>query len=193
MGFLDQPVSLYRFHGSQMTRDPDRLRKASFAMLDKIFNDPTLPEKWRAMRTQAYCSAHLRAAAQAYRAGALESAKNDLREAVNLDLELCSDGAEQLVESMFAWADDPRTGEPLEFLERIFESLPESLIALCQRREQVLARGAVRYAFDAFLRDDLRKTRYYLFHAIRYQPKWLINRGVLSIFSQSLASAFRIR
>ena len=93
MAGVDQPVSLYRFHSAQMTRNGTQMTTATFAVLDKVFSAADLPSSWQARRDQAYSNAHLRAAAQAYHAQAFPVAKDHFATAVRLNPELSADGA----------------------------------------------------------------------------------------------------
>lgn len=186
MKWIEQPVFLYRVHGAQMTREGGRLRTATLAVLDKIYSDPEeLPESWRVIRDRVYSHAYLRATAQAYRAGAFARAQADLTDAVRLNPDLCADGARLLAKHVSAWADDPRTGDRLTYLERVHANLPAELTLLRRRRRQDLARAAMRLAFESYHRGDLATTRSVILRAFCYQPSWLRNRGALSIFVRS--------
>lgn len=186
MTSVEQPVFQYRFHGEQMTRDGDRMRTATFAVLDKIYSDSaTLPASWQNLRDQAYSYAHLRAAAHAYSAGTFANAKTELVEAVRLHPALCANNADLLAQQFARWADDPRTGNALHFLKRIYDNLPDSFTALKQRRRQELARMAMQLAYEAYDQGDLDTARSAISYAFYYQPRWLTNRGALSICAHS--------
>ena len=60
MRSIAQPVSFYRFHGAQMSRHGVQMTNASFAVLDKVYRENDLPERWQALRPQAYSRANLR-------------------------------------------------------------------------------------------------------------------------------------
>lgn len=186
MAWVAQPVSLYRFHADQMTRDGSQMTTATFAVLDKLFADPDLPEAWRKWRNLAYSRAHLRAAAQAYRRDeSLAVACTHLEEAVALDPKLAAEGGERLAQHLFAWTDLPKIADPLAYLERIYDNLPPTLTCLSVRRREALGQVAMRLAFAAEQQGDLARARTSLHHALRHQPRWLVNRGVLSILVRS--------
>ena len=130
MRSVAQPVSLYRFHPAQMTRDGRQMTTATFAVLDKVFADPALPDSWQRLRDRAYSNAHLRAAAQGYQVGDIERAKASLTEAVQLNPALAADDGAALAAHFAAWTDLPKTSEPLAFLQRIYANLPDSLAEL---------------------------------------------------------------
>jgi hypothetical protein len=163
------------------------MHTAALAMLDKIFDDPDrLPECWLLLRDQAYSNAYLRAAAQAYRAGVFAKAKTYLTEAVRLNPVMCHDGADLLAKQLSAWADDPRTGDRLAYLQTVYDNLPDSLASMRHRRRQDLAQAAMQLAYDSHRRADFASARSAIMKAIRYRPAWLRDRGVVSILMRSI-------
>ena len=81
-GWVSEPVSLYRFHHAQMTRNGSQMTTATFDVLNKTFA-AKLPEDWENNKNIAYSNAFLRAAPQAYQARNFEEAKFFMNEAVN--------------------------------------------------------------------------------------------------------------
>jgi glycosyltransferase involved in cell wall biosynthesis len=180
MGWVPRPVSLYRFHSMQMTRDGGQMTAASFAVLSKVFGDPSLPESWRRLREQAYGQAHLRAAANCFLAKDYVSAKANLTRAVALDRHLLSDGGRVLADRFSAWADLPKTRDPIGLLESVYNNLPDELAPLRRHRREI-GLVALRIAFEAYSSGARRAARSALWRGLRYQPGWIVNRGVLSM------------
>ncbi len=187
-GWVDQPVSLYRFHRGQMTRNAEQMTRATFAVLDKVFGDPNLPASWAALRDSAYAHGHLRAAAQAYQAGAFDRARSAMDEAIRLDPQLLTDNAGPIARRIAAWAEDPRTPDAMAYLEVVYAHLPDSLDALRRRSRTILGQAAAQYAFESFARGDLTRARALLLRGLRHQPVWLTNRGAWSILARSVLS-----
>lgn len=187
-GWVDQPVSLYRFHRGQMTRNAAQMTRATFAVLDKVFGDPGLPPDWAALRERAYAHAHLRAAAQASQAGDFDGARAALDQAVRLDPALLADNASPIARRLAAWADDPRTPDPIAYLEAVYAHLPDSLAALRRRRRTILAQAAAQRAFESFARGDLAQARALLWRSLRHRPVWLANRGAWAILLRAALS-----
>ena len=190
MAWVPHPVSLYRFHRKQMTRISKQMTTATFAVLDKTYRDPQLPEHWQSLRTKAYSRAYLRAAAQAYSAEVLDEAKVCMAKAVHLDPQLCADQGENLAGLIAGWANHAKTQDPLIFLRRIYDHLPVELENLRRRRELDLARQALHLAFAAHQRRDYRASVSTLWYLFVHWPKRLLNRGVLSILADSCLSWF---
>lgn len=192
MGYVAQPVSLYRFHREQMTRDGRQMTTATFAVLDNFFARPDLPPTWQDMKARAYSRAHLRAAAQAYRViAAIPEAKTHLQKAVELEPTLMLDYAEPLARVFAGWLELPKHEDGLAYLERIYTHLPPELAMLAQRRAQKVGETAVQHAFTAYTAADLTRARRAIYRAIRYQPRYLFNRGVLAMLARTHLALLR--
>lgn len=185
MDWVAEPVSYYRFHTGQMTRDRERMTTATFAVLSKTFADPSLPQNWQAKKDLAYSSAYLRKAIQAYRAEEFPEASAALARAVELDPRLAANQGQRLSDRLSAMADSPKVTDKLEFLEMIYHHLPPELSGLAQERNTHLAKAAVELGFAAFQQGELSEARTYLWKAIRCRPAWLANSGVRSILFKS--------
>jgi glycosyltransferase involved in cell wall biosynthesis len=185
MGWVPKPVSLYRFHSQQMTQDRARMTTATFAVLGKVFSDPELPESWLQMKELAYSNAYLRAAIQAYKDADWGEAEAALSEAVRLDPNLKAENGNSITKRLSALADSPKVSDKLGFLEQIYDHLPDNLESLQSQRNEELSRVAVELGFAAYQKHEYSKARTMLWRAVGYQPRWLANRGVISILLRS--------
>lgn len=181
MGWVAEPVSLYRFHTAQMTQDRERMTTATFAVLSKTYANPSLPETWRKKKDLAYSNAFLRSAIQAYRTEEFGEASSALAQAIQLDPRLAANRGDLLAQRFSALADSPKAKDKLDFLARIYDNLPAELDELAQDRNIHLARAAVELGFDRYQKNDPDGAAANLKAAVRYKPSWLANRGVLSI------------
>lgn len=189
--WIDQPVSLYRFHRAQMTRIGSQMTTATFMVLDNLFSRPDLPEKWLIMKDLAYSRAYLRAAAQAYLAKSYNEAGSNLTKAVVLNPELTAENADTLAKQLCAWTELPKVNDPVAFLESVYNHLPDHLAILRQRRNQDIGQMAMKIAFESYQRGDFSTARAACWHAFLYQPSWIANRGALSIFIKSTLQTIR--
>lgn len=174
-------VSLYRFHGLQMTRIGRQMTTATFAVLDKTFADPSLADAWRARRDDAYSRAYLRAAAQAYTAGEFTFAKECMSEAVRRRPGLREEEGAAVARIAAGWANHVKTTEPMVFLEAVYANLPDELAALRRRRRRDLSREALHLAGAAWAINDGRTARARAWQAIGIDPRLFFNRRVLSM------------
>lgn len=181
MVYVHQPVSLYRFHTAQMTRIGRQMTTATFAVLDKLYSDPQLPEEWLELKDLAYSNANLRAMAQAYFGEDFRLGQEYLCAAVHLNPGLMENNAEDLAKRLFALAFSPKNQNPVHFLENIYANLPDGFEALQSRSPDDLSRAAVNTAFEAYARKDYVAARNAAQRALFYQPGWLKNRGVTAV------------
>jgi glycosyltransferase involved in cell wall biosynthesis len=188
MGWVPQPVSLYRFHQDQMTRIGAQMTAATFAVLDKTFNDPSLPDAWRARREDAYSRGFLRAAAQAYTGGDVLGAREHMREAAARNPGLAEDAGERLAAVIAGWANFAKTRDPLAFMTGIYDNLPDELRALRGRRRRELARQASRMAWTARRAGDPAAARQLARRAIGYWPPSILDRGLVGLLLGSDAA-----
>jgi len=185
MGWVPHPVSLYRFHTRQMTRDKDRMTTATFAVLKKVYSDPDLPDEWLALKDKAYSSAYFRAAIQAYRMDETQEGAEELAEAVRLDPELLANNGDVLANRLLGMSDSPKVLNRLPFLESIYNHLPESLSSLKNQRKRRLSQAAVELGFKSYQANDYLRARHFMWRAIQYRPQWLSNRGVVAVLLKS--------
>jgi glycosyltransferase involved in cell wall biosynthesis len=185
MGWVAHPVSFYRFHTRQMTRDKERMTTATFAVLKKIYDDPDLPEAWLALKDKAYSNAYLRAAIQAYRMDETAEGAEGLAEAVRLDPTLMDKNGDILATRLLALSDSPKVMDRLPFLELIYHHLPDNLSQLKSQRKVRLSQAAVELGFGSYKAQDYTRARHFMWRGIQYRPSWLANRGVLSVLVRS--------
>lgn len=185
MGWVPHPVSLYRFHTRQMTRDKERMTAATFAVLKKVYSDPDLPQEWLDLKDKAYSNAYLRAAIQAYRTGETQEGADALAEAVRLDPSLLDNDGEMMAKRLLGLSDSPKVKDRLPFLELVYNHLPESLAALKAQRRERLSQAAMDLAFRSYQAEDYSRARHFMLRAVQYRPAWLANRGVVSVLLKS--------
>jgi tetratricopeptide (TPR) repeat protein len=168
-----------------MTRDKERMTNATFAVLQKIYTDPDLPQEWLALKDKAYSNAYLRAAIQSYRMGDTDDGAEALAEAVRLDPTLMEKDGDILATRLLGLSDSPKVKDRLPFLELIYYHLPEDLSSLKSQRKVRLSRAAVELGFLSYQAQDYSRARHFMWRAVQYRPRWLANRGVLSVLLRS--------
>lgn len=185
MGWVAHPVSFYRFHTRQMTRDKDRMTTATFAVLKKVYSDPDLPQEWLALKDRAYSSAYLRASIQAFRMNDTQEGTDALAEAVRLDPTLMEKNGDVMANRLLGLSDSPKVMDRLPFLESIYAHLPESMILLRNQRKRRLSQAAVELGFRSYQAEDYTRARHFMWRAVQYRPQWLANRGVVAVLLKS--------
>lgn len=193
MSFIDRPVTAYRIHPEQMTQDPERMRTASLAVLDKVAADGALPVDLQIALPEAYARAYLRAAARELQTGHIDRAGADIDRAVTLFPTLLQDGGSALVDFFAGWADAPASGDPAEYMRDLFEALPPSAHIVRKSRNQELARQFASSAFRYSQRNDPVPAGVMALRAMRYDLSWASNRGVWAIVGRALAAGSRAK
>ncbi|HZD10500.1 MAG TPA: hypothetical protein VE553_04090, partial [Candidatus Binatia bacterium] len=79
------------------------------------------------------------------------------------------------------------------YLKSVYQHLPPELEALEQRKHEQLGELSLRLSYAAFEQNDMQRARETVRQAIRYQPRRLANRGVLSILVHSHAALLQNR
>jgi hypothetical protein len=176
--WLEHLVGAYRYHISQMTRQSERMRTAFLMVLQKFYRQPDLPPSVVAYKDKAYASVLMTTAAYAYHAGENNQGRDDLLEALRLDPTLRDNDYQRLIKRMVGWSDDPRSTEPVVFLQRIIESMPPEQTVLKRHLQRAVADVLLGELFKG-TRETWRVRRGDLLSVIRNKPEWLLNRGVL--------------
>jgi glycosyltransferase involved in cell wall biosynthesis len=178
MAWVDYPVVAYRIHPGQMTRQAERMRKAIFTVLDKLFDQPKLPASLMAYNKIAYASGFVHAAAFEYLSGEVEKGRLDLAEAIRLDPTLKDDHYKRLLEFLVGWANDPRSADPANFLQRVVSTPPSGHPGLLIQLRRAVADLLLGSLFKSS-QEEWRNRRWDLLKVVLYKPDWLFNRGVL--------------
>lgn len=179
-------VCAYRMHEGQMTRQPERMRTAMLRVLDKVYSTPDLPANWQAQQDKAYATAYLKAAGRAYHAQALASAKEDLATAVRHDPCLLDQEADALRNHLAGWALAPGVTDVRQFLDRVYQNLPDTLAGLRKHRRLELTKALISRALDLYRYGDFTAATKLLLAAGYYQPRMFLSRRYLMRLGHAL-------
>ncbi len=189
---IPDTVSYYRFHSAQMTRNTNQMTAASFSVLAKTFAHTPLPPQWIALKEKAYSQAFLRAAANHFLSREFLEAKHNLSKALQNNPELLQNEGKSLLNQISGWTELPKVQDPLTFLETIYNHLPPEIQLMASKHKRnFLSKTAVDLGFKEFQNHNLMEANRYLRIGITYHPKWIFNRGVLSILRKSMLAAQR--
>lgn len=186
MASIPDAVFYYRFHSQQMTKNTTQMTSASFAVLDKVFNNQDIPASWLKDKNTAYSHAHLRGAANAYLSDQIESAQQHLLNACQLNPQLLAENEEMLIKKTYGWADSPKVKDPIRFLDNIYSHLPAEIDrAFTRTKKDILAEYVIQKAFALYQQEDYAQCRFYVLKGLGLHKKWIFNRGVLRILLTS--------
>lgn len=192
MHSIKETVSYYRFHTAQMTRNRSQMTHASFSVLDKTFSTDNLPPEWIALKEKAYSQAFLRAAANDFVSNEFTEAKDNLSQAFQKNPELLQNDGKLFLNQMVGWTELPKVQDPLTFLENVYQHFPPEIQSIVSKHKRnFLSQAAVNLGFKEFQNNNLAEANRYLKIGLSYNPKWIFNRGVLSILRKSILAPQR--
>jgi glycosyltransferase involved in cell wall biosynthesis len=183
-GYIDLPLFQYRFHAGSITGNVDlRQVRSWLASLDKFFADPDLPDDIRALEAEAYSILHYETAARYYRARQIELGQGQIRKAISR----CPEMEHQwLLEWIAGSALDPRTSDPHQFIDLLFDNLPPEATNMRPLRRRAHGRCHTSAAFTAHQNRRFGQVRRHILPALIGDPDTIRNRGFLRIAAESL-------
>ncbi len=155
------------------------------AFAESVFDH--LPEEadfLPALRRQTLGTIAFHLALRGYNAGDDEVGQTHFAAAWQLAPHLFQDEA-QLVEQISQTAFHLLLNQPERFVASVLSGLPEHARAWRGLRPRLLGHIHIAKAFEAYAARQRRDTMGHVAQAVRHQPAYLRNRGVLSIFVQS--------
>ena len=183
-GYLDQILMQYRIHANSMTaRIGPEQSSGLTKVLDKLFADHELPVRIRALEARARSIADYETAGRYYRVGATALAQEHLRRAIGRDPRT---DPEWLLEWVAGTALDPRTPDPMLFIDRVFDHLPPEAAPWRRLRRRAHGRYHAAAVFSAYAHHDLRKAGQHIVPALWADPSIIRNRGFLRIAARVL-------
>ena len=157
---------------------------------DVLNHLPRCADALREYRARLLADVHVGLALRNYASGDLEQAKQEIVKAVVLRpamLEHTDDFAKLLCHHAVKLPVDA----PVLYVETVLQNLPAGAQRLANVRLQVLSDVMIACAFEDYYAGRRRSVAPRILRALRLRPSWLRNRGVVSIFLQSLPALMR--
>lgn len=186
MAWIKRVVCSYRIHSTNTIRDASNKAQGIISVLDKFFSNPDLPLELRALEDHAYAVGCLRGARRKYVVGQVESAKQDVQRAIELDPELLANDSARVRDILLAFSEHPLAGDPITYTKTVLDNLPEAAMLSSRIRRRENARGAMKMLFRAYDEHEWHTVRRAFLGAVLNDPSWLLNRGVMSIVFESV-------
>ena len=193
--FVPQPLCLYRIYGWQRElkrRGTDKYVHQNTYVINKVAReDPTHVSD--PARVQAIAATHAYSALASYELGDAVRGQAMLIKASELDSHLAvsngvSDLLQNRVESL--WHDTRDEQQVLRFLDAVLTNLPLTFARPCQTSHQILSRVLMADVFtqvsSANSSGHARIKLNQVLPAIRFDPTWLRNRGVIAILARAI-------
>lgn len=184
MDWLPQAVCYYRIHGGNMVRQAILMKNGMLTMFDKLYARDDLPEGVLRLRENSYAYAYLNGAARAFAAGDVEEGRASLGKALSLDPALLQGRPPRALSSLISFSLSPLCGDAQGFMGRLMAALPPEAQGW-SRRQAFGALHAVA-AFEAQRNGHPEAIFREACAAVRQDPSWLGNRGLIAIALRSL-------
>ena len=182
MRWSEALVCCYHFHETNMVRDAVSQKQWYLAVLDKFFGQDSLPIEIQEMRNAAYAWSYLSGSCLEYGAGAVDLAKQDMARAIHLDPTLMTRQESGLFDAVLGWARHPVIGpDPIAFINVVLNNLPEEAAGLERQRRRALGRLHMAEFFHKAREHNWPAVRRAFIRGVSNDPRWLKNRGVISI------------
>jgi len=153
-------------------------------LLDTFFSQNDLSPELVALKDQAYALAFIKSAARAYLASLFDEGKSDLVAAIDADNSFKDEGYQELTDLLIGWALSPQSKEPESYLVDIRNNLPASLESMKPALSKAIAKVILKPLFEGT--THIRHAdKWALLRAIRYDPSWLLNRGVIRMLAET--------
>ncbi len=183
-GYLDEPILQYRVHHASMTATVSTHQIESWqAGLRKFFAMPDLTPELRSLEKQACAVLYFETAGRYFRAGEYELGRELLCQALQVN---GIPDTDWFLNWLAGTALDPRTGNPIEFIERIFDQLPPEAIGLRTLRRRAQGRYHTAASFTAHLSHNSAAVRQHILPALLNDPTNIANRGFMKVAFNSL-------
>ncbi len=121
-GCVQEPLGGYRILADSSMADVERTERMDMAILDRVFANPTLPQEAKDSKEAAYFNQRFWLACRYYTLGKWEDAQRNLRVSLQLRPALLNKWGE-LLQLFCTNALDPRVGNPVEWVDNVFDHL----------------------------------------------------------------------
>jgi glycosyltransferase involved in cell wall biosynthesis len=183
MANLPEPLYIYRQHAAsvshmQRSRQMYRMARAQEKAVHRRHGSNPGAERLRPV-----AHSFLRAAVLAAGSGHKDEAQDYLHRVLALDSSLL-DAEQPVTDIITRYTNAVKPPEAVMFVERVFTDLLPPTPPMVRVRNRLLARLHMTAVFAAAQRGDGQTVDAHLWAGIRRDPKWLLNRGVVTLVAR---------
>jgi glycosyltransferase involved in cell wall biosynthesis len=183
-----KPVVMLRLHANSAANNREEMLAGRIDVLNRLFTDPSMESVSESVYQRACCKAYIEFAEIYYGDRDFDKGAECLNKALNYD-SLHSDDLAMISKWMINYpykAIELDSDDPEACLREILSPLFFSLDKGDQLQSRLLGRLHVVLAFQAYEAGHRAQVVRRVIQGLRYDPGWLRNRGVSSIFAKSL-------
>jgi tetratricopeptide (TPR) repeat protein len=167
---VQEPLGAYRVHPDSMLADVAALERGVLAVLDKVFADPRLPARVRALKQEAYGKMHSWISWRYYAVGQWNDAQRNLAKALALYPQLAEQPLD-LARFVSDGAFSPRIKDPFQFVMDVLENLPPSAVGLRRNTLRILSQVYIGLALRNYRIGNIADAKQQLNNAVVLNPK----------------------
>jgi hypothetical protein len=179
--WIKELVCAVRRHAGNQSKDAYQQSIAHDIVLDKFFSQHEIPTDVTVNKDEVYARSWLYYAGLEYAVGQVAHAYSHLSEATALMPALLDCDGEAIVNVLAGVAIDLTDEEVQRYVHNVLANLPESLRSVQKLQRRLLGRIWMAKTFAAHSVRDQMRVRQAILSAIRWDPRCLLNRGILSI------------
>jgi glycosyltransferase involved in cell wall biosynthesis len=191
--WVHESVMMRRMHDANTIRNGQLMKDGHLKMLTKIYQLPDIERVVGKTKRQAYASAYTTSSFRFYAQGQTEQAKADLSRAIQLDSSLLNNDGDRVLNVMWSWANQPLIGDPIGFVSRIMNHLPDELCKFNWKKRLVFSGIWINKAFEAYKLGKMEEVKRSILKALTTDLGWIGNRGVVSIGIEAVIGRFPVR
>jgi glycosyltransferase involved in cell wall biosynthesis len=166
---VQETLGEYRILHDSTMLNVERTELEDINILDKVFNKPNLPNQITIYRNEAYARWRLWLSCRYFAVGSDKKGKENLQNALDLYPELAKD-KEKFIRRICDEALDFRVRDPLDFINRIFNNLPQNAQIILQNKELILSNILLRLSFRNFGNKDILKAKGFIIDSFELNP-----------------------
>lgn len=178
-------VCQYRMHHDAMTQKIRVHYEWLFQVLDKLFDTPGVPPAIQQQHDDVYAHILLSEAGRLYATNDLEGGQECVSRAIGLNPDLIAAGDVRLADTIVAWRQSVWTKDKQGFWDLVLNHLPPEVQFTNQERRRLIVRSAKDEFYRAHMMKDFDKVRRHWAAIATKDPRWLLDRGALSILMQT--------
>jgi glycosyltransferase involved in cell wall biosynthesis len=190
-GCIEQPLCQYRTTPGSLGKDFGKLDRTMPIILQKVFDDPDLPADIAALRDEVYARRYLESGLRYLERSTTEmdaqmdSARHYLTKALALKPTILEERSE-FSDILAHQAIELESNDPAAYIHRVINTLLSDAIQRRRLQPRLLGRLHVILAFKSHTARRRCSVVRHVLQGVWYDPNWLRNRGVVSVFLRSL-------
>lgn len=179
-------VCLYRHRPDSLSEDAERMTANCAKAIHRIMAHPDFPPELTDAAHQGLAIRYVDGAKRLFRSDLWEQGGDALEKGLALDPSLMEFKPSRIEDELISAALDPLIPDPIQFLETLFQRLPDNAHSLRKRQQHMITRCYVELLVRDFRSGNLRLFRKRLGPTLARLPGWLLDAGTWAIIVRAI-------